>query len=496
MTQKQITSYPQRWWGLVVLSIAVGILAIDTTVLNFAIPTITASLNPSATQTLWIVDVYAFVLASLLITMGTLGDRIGRRRVLLFGAVFFGIASIIAGLSTTPEMLIIGRALQGAAGATLMPSTLSLIRAMFQDPKERAKAVSIWVAVYSVGAAAGPLIGGVLLQYFSWGSVFFINVPLVAILVLGGAWLLPSSVSSNPQPFDITGAILSIISLFSLVYAVKVIPVEGPKLHAIALAGVAAVAILLLVRHLRKAAHPLIDIQLLSNSTYATVVLVNGISMFLYIGVLFYLSQYLQVVLGYSVIVAGLLMVPGLVFAMIASLVTGHIMAWHSPRTLLAAALVITAIGSCILGLDAYGVFSNSGMWLAIGFSVFGIGVGMIDPVSNDYILAAAPPDRAGSAASISETGYELGGAFGTAILGSILMAVYGAGVPEHIADSLSAAHLTGDDQLIALADAAFRNGVVASSAVALVTGIGMALCVAKFLPRTETISEDLPAKV
>ncbi|TWT28710.1 MFS transporter [Corynebacterium canis] len=477
-------SYPQRWWGLTVLCVAVAVLAIDTTVLNFAIPAINSSLQPSATQTLWIVDVYAFVLAALLVTMGTLGDRIGRRRVLLIGAACFGVASVIAGVSTSAEMLIAGRALQGAAGATLMPSTLSLIRTMFQNPGERGRAISIWVSVYSMGAAAGPLLGGFLLQFFHWGAVFFINVPLVIVMILGGVKYLPSSRSAEPQPFDLTGAMLSILALFSLVYAVKVIPVEGPSLIGLATGLVAVVAGFLLLRHLRLASHPLIDISLMSNPVYATMVTVNGLSMFLYVGVLFYLSQYLQVVLGFPAITAGALMVPGLLMSMLAALVTGRVMSRYPARTLLIIALSITVVASCLLGLDAYGALEHSAFWLAFAFAVFGTGVGMVDPVSNDYIIAAAPPDRVGAAASISETGYELGGAFGTAILGSILMAVYGSGVPEAIGDSVSAAHATGDASLIALADAAFRNGVVASSAVAAATAIVIAIVVARFVPR------------
>lgn len=477
-------SYPNRWWGLSVLCVTIAVLAVDTTVLNFAIPSITAALQPSATQTLWIVDVYAFVLAALLITMGTLGDRVGRRKVLLVGAVCFGVASVAAGCATSPEMLIAGRALQGAAGATLMPSTLSLISAMFQNPAERARAISIWVAVYSMAAAAGPLIGGLLLRFFTWGSVFFINVPLVAIIVIAGSRVLPPSRAANPKPFDIRGAVLSIVALFSLVYAVKVIPVEGVSVGAVAIAVLAVVVGALWWRHLRRCPHPVIDVELLSRPTYATVVVVNGIAMFLYIGVLFYLSQYLQVVLGYSPITAGLLMVPGLLASMIAALVTGRFMARYSARGLLIVAFCIAAAASCVLGLDAYGAFEYSGAWLTLGFAVFCFGTGMIDPVTNDYILAAAPPDRVGAAASISETGYELGGAFGTAILGAIVMAVYGAGVPEEVADSLAVAHATGDADIIVLADAAFRSGVTASSAVATVTAIGVALLVARVLPR------------
>ena len=487
--------YPLRWWGLAVLCCAIAILAIDTTVLNFAIPAITTDLYPSATQMLWVVDVYAFVVAALLVTMGTVGDRIGRRRLLLWGAFFFGVASVAAAFSRTPEMLIAARAVQGAAGATLMPSTLSLIRAMFNNAAERARAVSLWVAVYSVGAAVGPLLGGFLLENFHWGSVFLINVPLVAVIILGGLCVLPKSAPTNTGLFDVKGAVLSIIALFSLVYVVKVLPVEGPSLLVALAAVTTAVTGFLLTRHLCSTPHPLIDVALLKDPVYTTVVVVNGVSMFLYIGMLFYLSQYLQLVLGYSPVQAALMMIPGLLSSLVATLITGRIMTGLSSRKILIRAFLITAVASLILGADALAVFEHiggSGVWLGIGFAVLGVGVGMIDPVSNDFILSAAPPDRAGAAASLSETGYELGGAFGTAVLGSVLLAVYGhrlsltTHVPEAARESLTRAHelAAGDAQVIAAADDAFRLGVVASSIVAAAAALGVALLVARFVPK------------
>ena len=484
--------YPLRWWGLAVLCCAIAILAVDTTVLNFAIPAITTDLYPSATQMLWVVDVYAFVVAALLVTMGTVGDRIGRRRLLLWGAFFFGLASVAAAFSRTPEMLIAARALQGAAGATLMPST---IRAMFNNAAERARAVSLWVAVYSVGAAVGPLLGGFLLENFHWGSVFLINVPLVAVIILGGLCVLPKSAPTNTGLFDVKGAVLSIIALFSLVYVVKVLPVEGPSLLVALAAVTTAVTGFLLTCHVRSTPHPLIDVALLKDPVYTTVVVVNGVSMFLYIGMLFYLSQYLQLVLGYSPVQTALMMIPGLLSSLVATLITGRIMTGLSSRKILIRAFLITAVASLILGADALAVFEHiggSGVWLGIGFAVLGVGVGMIDPVSNDFILSAAPPDRAGAAASLSETGYELGGAFGTAVLGSVLLAVYGyrlsltTHVPEAARESLTRAHelAAGDAQVIAAADDAFRLGVVASSIVAAAAALGVALLVARFVPK------------
>nr|WP_234039855.1 MFS transporter [Corynebacterium pygosceleis] len=478
-----VQAHPRRWWGLTVLCFAIAILAIDTTVLNFAVPAIAADLDPSATQLLWIIDVYAFVLAALLITMGTLGDRVGRRKVLLIGAALFGVASVLAATAQNPEWLIVGRALQGAAGATLMPSTLSLIRSMFTDARERARAVSVWVSVYAVGAAVGPVLGGYLLGHFHWGSVFLINVPLVAVIIIGGLVTLPASAGKSGAAFDGPGAVLSILALFTLVYVVKVVPVEGIDVRVIACAVVCVVSARLLVRHLRRTETPLIDVELLRNRVYATVVVINGVSMFLYIGVLFYLSQYLQTVLGYTPLAAGLLMFPGLIASVVATLITGRLMVRIPPRPLLVAALILAAVASVIFAADALGMgehLGGSGLWLAVGFTVLGVGCGMIDPVSNDYILTAAPPRRAGAAASLSETGYELGGAFGTAGLGATVMGVFGhrlaatTDLPEGAGDSLVRAHQLagGDADLIAAADLAFRHGVVAASVVAALVAL------------------------
>lgn len=489
--------YPHRWAGLAVLMVAIAILALDTTALNFAVPALAEALHPSAAELLWIVDVYAFALAALLVTMGALGDRFGRRKILLYGTVAFGAASLAAGLVTSATALIVCRALQGMAGACLMPATLSLIRVMFTDRRERAKAVSMWVAVYSVGAALGPIIGGLLLSHFSYGSIFFINVPLCALIVAGGLKFLPTSTDLSGPAVDGRGALLSIIALFSLVYAVKVGPLQGMNLSVMATAVVFLLAGTVFVRHIHRVPNPLIDPSLLRNPVFAAVATINGVSMFLYVGVLFYLSQYFQLILGLEPLAAGILMAPGMVCSMVATLVTGRVMARVPARPLLVAALLIAACGIGIIGFDAQEAFASVGgstLWLALGFSTLGIGVGMIDPISNNYILSAAPPERAGAASSISETGYELGGAFGTAVLGTILMAVFQnkvfattdltAGAASSLSDAHSAAG--GDPAVLELVDAAFRAGVSASSFAAVVVCLAAVYLVLRRIPRRD----------
>lgn len=484
----QSTPHPRRWWGLAVLCLVLSVLAIDATVLNFAIPAMTADIQPSAPQMLWIVDIYTFALASMLVVMGSVGDRFGRRNVLLWGTAFFAASSAMAGMSHTPELLIAARLIQGVAAACLMPSTLSLIGVMFTNPLERAKAVSMWVATYSVAAACGPLLGGLLLNHFHWGSIFFINVPICIALIIGGVALLPRSKVPAPAPIDVRGAVLAVIALFSLVYVIKVLPHEPVTLTLGIVAAVCLAASILLIRHLTRTTNPLIDITLLRNPTFSTVVTVNGLSMFLYLGVLFYLSQYLQVVAGYSVSQSALLMFPGLVIVVVSTLITGRIMKNHSTKKLLLVALAGAFSGCALLG---WGAHLEHGIILAFGFALLNFSLGIIDPISNDYILASAPRDRAGAAASLSETGYELGAAFGTAILGSILMAVYGMSLnrmgldslPQAARESISVAHELGlSPPILERVDVAFSHGVIASSAAAALAAAVMAGFVSRYV--------------
>ena len=242
LSDAPVRSYPRRWWGVAVLALAVIILAIDMTVLNFALPAISRDLDPSGTQMLWIVDIYAFVIATLLITMGTLGDRIGRRRLLLWGIAGFGAASLLAAYSVSPMMLIVARALQGVAGATLMPSTLSLIKAMFPDKNELPRAIAVWISCYSVGAIIGPVLGGWLLEHFHWGAVFIINIPVAVAVIVGGLLILPESKSAAPGRFDVLGAVLSMVALFGVVGALKAATAGLPWWAPALLATVALLA--------------------------------------------------------------------------------------------------------------------------------------------------------------------------------------------------------------------------------------------------------------
>lgn len=502
-----VTSYPLRWWGVAVLALSVVILAIDMTVLNFALPAISRDLDPSGTQLLWIVDIYAFVIATLLITMGTLGDRIGRRKLLMWGIAGFGAASLLAAYSVSPLMLIIARALQGVAGATLMPSTLSLIKAMFPDKNELPRAIAVWISCYSLGAIIGPVLGGWLLEHFHWGSVFIINVPVAVAVIAGGLLVLPESKSSSPGKFDVAGAVLSMAALFGVVGALKAATAGLAWWIPALLATAAILAAGALVSHLNNSPHPLVDVRLLRDRAYAMAVVINAMSSFLLVGAMFYLTQYLQVVLGISPVHAGLLLMPGMVASMAATMITGEMVGRFSARPLLLIAITLAGAGLAMHVVEASGIWptvsSGTGaqVWFGASFILLGVGAGMIDPVTNTIILGSAPPEQSGAASALSETGYELGGAFGAAILGAVLVGTYSRELSAvdlpldpsqstELSDNVNSAHVLAEslpDDLAAavidVADKAFTSGMGWASAVAVGCCIATAIAVRAVLP-------------
>lgn len=502
-----VTSYPLRWWGVAVLALSVVILAIDMTVLNFALPAISRDLDPSGTQLLWIVDIYAFVIATLLITMGTLGDRIGRRKLLMWGIAGFGAASLLAAYSVSPLMLIIARALQGVAGATLMPSTLSLIKAMFPDKNELPRAIAVWISCYSLGAIIGPVLGGWLLEHFHWGSVFIINVPVAVAVIAGGLLVLPESKSSSPGKFDVAGAVLSMAALFGVVGALKAATAGLAWWIPALLATAAILAAGALVSHLNNSPHPLVDVRLLRDRAYAMAVVINAMSSFLLVGAMFYLTQYLQVVLGISPVHAGLLLMPGMVASMAATMITGEMVGRFSARPLLLIAITLAGAGLAMHVVEASGIWpavsSGTGaqVWFGASFILLGVGAGMIDPVTNTIILGSAPPEQSGAASALSETGYELGGAFGAAILGAVLVGTYSRELSAvdlpldpsqstELSDNVNSAHVLAESlpedlaaAVIDVADKAFTSGMGWASAVAVGCCIATAIAVRAVLP-------------
>jgi len=413
----------RRWTALAVLVLAVLLVAVDATVLFLAIPFISESLHPSATQLLWIGDSYSFVLAGLLVSMGSLSDRIGRRRLLMIGTAAFGAASVLAAYAPGAGWLIAARALLGVAGATIMPSTLSLIRNLFPDERERAKAIGIWGAAATAGAAGGPLVGGLVLEHFWWGAVFLLNLPLVALLLVLGRRLLPESRDPNPGVWDLPSVLLSLVGIIGVVYAVKEAAVGGighPNVIAAAVLGV--LGLVWFVRRQLRLPVPLLDVRLFADRRFTAAALGSLIALIGLAGVIFFLSQYFQLVRGYSPLRAGLADMPAFAGSVVGGLVAAVLARRRGQRAAFAGGLLVMGLG---LGALGWVHADTSYLLIAVVFLVTGVAEGAVYALSTAMVLTGAPKEKAGAAGAVSETAYELGTALGIALVGSVLAAVY-----------------------------------------------------------------------
>ncbi|MER8009037.1 MFS transporter [Streptomyces sp. NPDC094149] len=427
-TTTEAVKRPGRWAALAVLVLAVLLVAVDATVLGLATPYISEDLNPSGTQLLWIGDVYSFVIAGLLVSMGSLGDRIGRKRILLGGATAFGAISVLNAYASTPELMILARALLGVAGATLMPATLALIRNIFHDPRERSLAIGIWGATASAGTAVGPIVGGFLLEHFWWGSVFLINLPVMAVLVVVGIRTLPESRNPNPGPWDLTSVALSLVGVIGVVYAVKEAATDGLAWLPLAVGALGAAALTWFVRRQLTLPSPLLDMRLFRNRGFSAAVLADLLTILGLSGLVFFLSQYLQLVQGRGPLEAGLAELPAAVGAVAAGLVAGRVARRFSVRAVVAGGLA--AVGLALAALTVLDRSTGYGL-LGAALLVVGVGAGFSFTVTADVILSSVPKEQAGAASAVSETAYELGAALGIALLGTIVTGVYrGFGAP------------------------------------------------------------------
>ena len=425
----------REWIGLAVIALPCLLYSMDLTVLNLAVPHLSADLEPTSSQLLWIVDIYGFMVAGSLITMGTLGDRIGRRRLLLIGAAAFGVASVVAAFSISAKMLIATRALLGVAGATLAPSTLSLIRNMFLDPKQRTVAIAVWVTSYSVGGAIGPLLGGVLLEYFWWGSVFLLGVPVMVLLLVVGPALLPEFRDPKAGRLDLFSAALSLAAVLLVIYGLKRIAEYGVGwLPALTILAGLAVGIAFLRRQ-RTLAHPLIDVRLFRAPAFSASLAMYTLGTFVGFGVYVFIAQYLQLVLGLSPLRAGLATVPSMAGFVAGSVLVPLIARRARPAHQIGAGLVSAAIGFSLL-TQAHGTSALT--VIVVGSLIYALGLSPVVILATDLIVGSAPVERAGAAAAISETSSELGGALGIAILGSVGTAIYRGAMANAALDGIS----------------------------------------------------------
>ncbi|MFF7643407.1 MFS transporter [Streptomyces canus] len=471
----------REWTALGVLMLPLLLVSMDVSVLYFAIPAISADLEPSGTQQLWIFDIYAFVLAGLLMTMGSLGDRIGRRRLLLIGAVAFSAASLVAAYAHSAEMLIAARAVLGLGGATLMPSTMALIRTMFTDSGQRAKAIGIWSGMMTAGIALGSVMSGVLVQYFWWGSVFLVNLPAMALLLVLGPILLPESKDPAPGRFDWPSVPLSMAAVLPVVYGLKEIPSEGWNVRYVVSITVGLLFAALFVHRQRTAANPMISPALFRGHGFAPAVVLNLISAFGMMGSAVFTTQYLQSVLGKSALEAALwALLPSVPIGMVAPVTTSLVQKGVNRAHVVTAGFAIAACG--------YGLLTFAGtdsLWLVLtACAVLASGIVMVISQMTDLALGAVPTERAGSASSLLETGTEFGGALGMAVLGSIGTAVYRhempASAPDAARETLGGALAVADrvPGLATTAREAFTSGMQGAAiagAVLLALAAGLA---------------------
>ena len=488
----------REWIGLGVLALACVLYAMDLTVLHLAVPRLSADLEPSSSQLLWIIDIYGFLVAGSLITMGTLGDRIGRRKLLLIGAGAFGAASLLAAFSNSAEMLIASRAVLGIAGATLAPSTLSLIRNMFLDPHQRTVAIGVWITSFSVGGAVGPLLGGLMLEFFWWGSVFLLAVPVMALLLLLGPGLLPEFKDPDAGRLDIVGAAMSLVAVLGVIYGLKQIAQDGFGASATlpVLAGLAVG--LAFVRRQGRMANPLIDLRLFKVPAFSGSLVTFTLAIFAMFGSFMFIAQYLQLVLGLTPLEAGLWTLPQSVGFVVGSMLAPQIVRRVQPAFVMGGGLLLAAIG---LGMLTQ-IEAGSGLPILVTASiVMSLGLAPVFTLGTDLIIGSAPPERAGAASGISETSAEFGGALGIAVLGSIGVAVYRsdvidavpAEVPAAAADAArdtlgGAVAVAGQlpeqlgGALVDAAHVAFTNGFHLTAAIGAVISLAIAAMATRIL--------------
>ena len=411
----------REWLGLAVISIPCMLYSMDLTVLNLAAPRLSAELRPTSTQFLWMMDIYGFLIAGSLITMGTLGDRIGRRKLLFIGATVFGLVSVLAAFSRNAETFIVSRALLGVAAATLAPSTLSLIRNMFVDPRERTTAIGIWVASFSTGAALGPLLGGLLLTHFWWGSVFLVNVPLMLLLLIIGPFLLPEFRDPDARRPDLASAVLSLIAVLLVIYGMKHAASTGDAVVSIFFLAAGITVGWIFLRRQLHLPYPLIELSLFRSLSFSVALLIGVLAFFVNFGALFFVAQYLQLGLGLTPLDAGLWTMPSALGFIVGSVVSPRIASRFGPRFVVSGGFVLTSFGLALIGIPG----SQAFVALIAGSVILSVGLAPVIILSTDLVVGAAPPERAGSASALSETSAELGGALGIAILGSVITAVY-----------------------------------------------------------------------
>jgi DHA2 family multidrug resistance protein-like MFS transporter len=490
----------REWVGLAVLALACLLYVMDLTVLHLAVPAISADLQPTSTQLLWIIDIYGFFVAGSLITMGTLGDRLGRRRLLLGGAAAFGVFSVMAAFAVSAEMLILARALLGIAGATLAPATLSLIFHMFEDPRERSIAVGVWIGAFSAGAAIGPVLGGLVLELFWWGAVFLLALPVMALLLMLGPRVLPEYRDPDARRLDVLSAAMAVTAVLAVIYGLKEVALHGFDTLPVGSIGFGLVIGTVWAWRQTRLEDPMVDVRLFRLRTFDTALAINFLSVFVSVGYFLFVAQYLQLVVGLTPLAAGLWSLPSAIGFIVGSQAAPRIVQRVRPVHLIGAGLGIAALGLGVLTQ----VSADGDLGAVVASSVvISLGLAPVFGLTTEMIVGSAPPERAGAASGISETASELGGALGIAILGSIGVAIYRSevidGLPTGVAGeaAANAADTLGGavavaaqlpaavgDALLETARTAFVSGMQLTAAVSAVVALGLAILAFALLRR------------
>lgn len=483
-TQPQARAGVREWLGLGVLALPTLLISLDQSVLYLALPHLAEALRPSSTQALWIMDVYGFMIAGFLITMGTLGDRIGRRKLLMIGAGAFGAVSLAAAYAPSADVLIATRALLGVAAATLMPSTLALISTMFRDPRQRGRAVAVWASCFMGGTALGPVVGGVLLEFYWWGSVFPLGVPVMLLLIVVAPRLLPEDRNEAAGRIDLLSVALSLVAVLSLIHGIKSFVRYGLATTPLFVTVLAVVAGATFVARQAKLDDPLLDLQLFRARSFTAALLILLVAMLGTGGGYLFITGFLQMVEGLSPMRAGLWMVPAALAAILAAQLAPALTHRYSVRSVIGAGLLIGTVGNvALLTVDA-----NGGLpVLSGGFVLVFVCVGILGALGTNMVVGSAPVEKAGSAAALSSIAGDLGTALGIAILGSVGAAVYRSAVvvpdrvpsgtaSESMADAVTVAptlpgHLA--EAMLASARDAYTHGLNAIGLVcAVITAV------------------------
>ena len=511
-TSEASPSHPNRWRILGVLVLALLVTSIDHTIINVAMPQLVEGLKASSADLQWVVASYTIVFAGLLLTAGSLGDRFGRRHALVAGLATFLAGSVASAMATSTTALIVGRGVMGLGGALIMPTTLSILVNVFGDPRERAKAIAVWTAASGLGIALGPIAGGMLMRSFSWSSVFWVNVPLLVAALIGTLHLIPDSRNPDTSRLDPVGAILSIGAVGSLVYAIIQAPADGWTSRS-TLADFAVgvtVGALFVAWELRRD-EPMLDMRLFANRSFSASTVALSMLFFAMAGMVFLQAQYLQFVLGYTPLVAGLALVPAALGMLVGTGAGAHMNATFGGRVTIATGTVIAAAG---VAVQAAFIDGSSYVPTGVGLLLFGLGAGIAMPAATDLIMATLPPARAGVGSAVNDTVRELGGALGVAVIGSIAATNYSASVrseltrhpdiTDHVRHLLtdnvgSAVHTSGQlgangAEIASIARTAFVNSMSVSLWVAVGLAVTATVIAVVHLPRRERHVHAAPA--